>query len=372
MANSASSTAASAASAVDGAGDGRAVDAVEEVEADVGLASHLQRLTEKASGVVPLATVEGHLCSALEGVGLAGRCGDGLVEPVGFDEVALGARELPGKQLCLAAQGEREAAAAGGAEPVGFGCERVGERDHVEIGRGAVEQSLGHAQLPIEQGDGKLREGRSVSHVESKAFLQLAAGVRRERVGPRRLDDGGRIAELERESPALGCVSRRERGIDQPDRGDAAERECAGEAPFEGHGLDVLDRSQGAREIADLELGERLLGADVRRPAVADGRSRGGVRGRCPAAPERVERRGSEQESLGMIGSVSEQGLDVVERVDERAEAHVPVGQPSAATRRLRRDDAHRASAARSVPARRRNVRVGVLRHGVRRFVDGA
>ncbi len=163
-------------------------------------------------------------------------------------------------------------------------------------------------------------QGRGVSHVESKALLQLAAGVGRERVGPRRLDDGGRVAELEREAPALGRVPGRERGIDQPDRGDTAERERAGEAPFEGHGLDVFDRSQGAGEITNLELGERLLGADVRRPAVADGRSRGGVRGRRSAPPERVERRGSEEESLGMIGSVREQGLDEVERVDERAE----------------------------------------------------
>ena len=116
---------------VEGGADPRPVDAIEQVEADIGLAGDRQRLVEQRAGLCLEAAVERDLGAPLQREGLARRGRDLAVKLRTRGEVVVGLVEVSGEQLRLAADRHRERAPARGAEPLGLRRQGVRERDHV-------------------------------------------------------------------------------------------------------------------------------------------------------------------------------------------------------------------------------------------------
>ena len=119
-------------------------------------------------------------------------------------QVRLGLVQPAREQLRLAAQRHRVGAPAGRPEPLGLGGEGVGERDDVGVGARAVEQTLVDAQVPVEDADGELGQGRGLEQVGEDARAQVAPGVRGRGLGPRGDDQRGCVAGLQRQPTALG------------------------------------------------------------------------------------------------------------------------------------------------------------------------
>src|SRR5690606_35985268 len=141
-------------------GEEGAVDPVEQVEADIGLAGDGQRLVEQGLRLVGAAPVERELGPALQRVGLAGGGADPPVQGGAGLEVGRGVVEPAGEQPGLAPQRDRECLAPHRAEAAGLGLERGGEGDDLVVGPGAVQEALGDAQLAVEHARRQRRERR--------------------------------------------------------------------------------------------------------------------------------------------------------------------------------------------------------------------
>ena len=88
---------------------------------------------------------------------------------------------------------------------------------------------------------------------------QLALGVRRERVGPRRIEDRPGVAQLDRKPLRLLRLRRGGVGVGvAPDRRGGAERERLGEPAHRRLRGDALQRAQRAVGVARLQLRECL------------------------------------------------------------------------------------------------------------------
>ena len=173
--------------------------------ADLGLAGHEQRVGQEGPGVLRSAAVDRDLRAAQQRQRLAGDGADPAVQPGALGEVAVGLVEPPGEDPGLAAQRERERVAARGADALRLGREAVGERDDLVVGQPAVEHPLGDAQLPVEDARGELRQIVGGAQVLAQPGGQLALGVRRQRVRPRRVEDRAGVAEL---APRAGAPRR--------------------------------------------------------------------------------------------------------------------------------------------------------------------
>jgi hypothetical protein len=88
--------------------DARAVDAVEEVKTDVGLARHVQRLVDEGAGLIALALVQGHFGQALQRQRLTHWPADGVVQPGAFTQVFACSAQVAGQPLGLTAQSDAE------------------------------------------------------------------------------------------------------------------------------------------------------------------------------------------------------------------------------------------------------------------------
>ena len=173
-----------------------AVDAVEEVEADVRLPGDGERLVQQQARRRGLSAVQRDLGLPLQRQRLPGRGPDGPVEPRRLAQVRVGVVQGAGKQLGLAAQRGRERQPATGAEPLRLGAEGLGERDHVRVGPRPVEQPLGHAEVAVEHADRELAQRVRVEQVGPEALPQVVAGVRGGGLRPGRDHQRGPVAGL--------------------------------------------------------------------------------------------------------------------------------------------------------------------------------
>ena len=123
---------------------------------------------------------------------------------------------------------------------------------------------------------------------------------------PARGHDRARIAQFEGQAPTRRGVERRCLDVAQPDRRHAAQGERLSESAFEAGRAEIACGLECSLEVAELELGERLLGADVLR-SVGVGLGGGGIRGRGSTLSQGIERVGLEAEGLRMVGSMVEE-----------------------------------------------------------------
>jgi Integrase core domain len=208
----------------------------------------------------------------------------------------------------------------GGTEPLGLQSQRVRERDHLRVGHGPIQQSLGDAQLPVEDPDRQLGQRVRLPQVRSQAAAQVAAGVRSQSLRPRGLHEGTGIPELERQPAALRSLRRCEVGIAEPDRCRAAECEGLAEPTRGGRGVDAVQRVQGSSGIAQLELGQRLLRPEFVGFRLADELCGGCVRRGCSTVAERIEDLRTEAARFPVLGHLLQERLKVAEGIGERAE----------------------------------------------------
>ena len=166
--------------------DACAIDAVQQVKANVGLARQVQRLADQRTGVVEPAPVQGHFGEPLRRESLAGGRTNRMVQTHALRQVLLGRCQVAGEQFRLAADRDAEGVPACGAEPLRFGRQPFGKRDDLRIGPRAVQEALQDAQLAVEHTHGQMRQLAGVVQVGPDALVQFPAGMRRRRLGPRR------------------------------------------------------------------------------------------------------------------------------------------------------------------------------------------
>ena len=106
--------------------------------AHLGLPRHEQRVGEKRRRVLRSPPLDRDLRAAQQRQRLPRDGPDLPMQPGPFGEVAVGVVEPPGEDRRLAAQGEGEGMAAGGADPLGLGGEVLRERDDLVVGQAAV------------------------------------------------------------------------------------------------------------------------------------------------------------------------------------------------------------------------------------------
>ncbi len=138
-------------------GDAGAIDAIQQVKADVRLACHVQRFIQQATREISLPAVHREFSAALKRERFSGSAADGAVKASALHEVLFGGIEISAKQPRLPAQCHRESMAARRAQPLRFGTERICKLDHVSIRPGSIQEPLRDAQMPIEHPHSELR-----------------------------------------------------------------------------------------------------------------------------------------------------------------------------------------------------------------------
>ncbi|MCY1537893.1 hypothetical protein D9M68_734050 [compost metagenome] len=193
---------------VAGKTDACPVDPVQQVKADVGLPREVQCLVDQGTGIVESPAVHRDLGQPLHRKGLAGRAADGVVQAHTQRQMLFGRRQIAGQQLRLAPQRDAKSVPTCCADPSGFGSQPFCKGNDLGIGPRPVEESLQDAELPVEHAHGQVRQLARVLQVGPDALVQLPAGVRRRRLGPRGCHDGRDITGLQCQSPCLGRLAR--------------------------------------------------------------------------------------------------------------------------------------------------------------------
>ena len=302
--------------------DASAIDAVEQVKADIGLTRHIKRFADQRAGLVAPPFVQGHFSQALQRKRFARRTVDGAVQPRALAQMLTGRLKIARQQLRLATQRDAERIATSGSNPLRLAGQLVGKRDDLRVGPRPVEKALGDAELAIEHTHGEVRHVASLVQVVPDTLMQFPASVRCCRLGPRRNHQRGGVTGLQRQPARLGRLGCAGGRVAHTQCRRTAVGQCHAQLAIDRHRLQSLQRLQGTLGVALLYLGQRGPGAQIVAVGLAGHSRRSTIRRHRGWIALGVERFGAQAQGLGVIRLKRQHRLQVAQSVAESRDPH--------------------------------------------------